>query len=243
MRAMARPIHWIRRQPQDGMRRVVIGLACVGLGAVACAPLAVPGAELADATPTLDAAYPVLEIHQTPFAELTRAAATLGAVKSADATQFWMDLTRSPEATRPVTPYPTGTAEGSYIQASGKMLGLAVTNAWFGYVDGNPVSVWASADPVEPERGCLEVLWSWPGRSSDGRYLTPSRHGPVRIIAERQNRLTLSAEDGTLFYFDVPGLQFVDSLEVIVATASPPPTRTPLSPGQPETDPQAYPYP
>ncbi|MBL8095444.1 MAG: hypothetical protein JNL73_14835 [Anaerolineales bacterium] len=240
---MTRRGRWIKRHPQGAMRHVVIGLVCVGLGAVACAPLAVPPYESPDATATLEAAYPVPELHRTPYTAQTQVAATLGAVKAADATQFFVDSTRSPEATWPVTPFLTGTAEGPYVQASGKMLGLAVTNAWFGYVDGNPVSVWASVDPVDPERGSLEVLWSWPGRSSDGRYLTQSRHGPVRIIAERQNRLTLSAEDGTLFYFDVPGLQFVDSLEVVVATASPPPTRTPFTPGQPETEPPAYPYP
>lgn len=222
---------------------MAIGLALVSLGNGACTPFAVPAAEPSDATATDGEAYPAPVIRPTPFAEQTHVAATLGAVKAADATQFFLDLTRSPEATLAVTPYPTGTQEGPYIRASGKMLGLAVTNAWFGYVDGNPVSVWASADPLDPERGYLEVLWSWPDRSYDGRFSTPSRHGPVRIIAERHNRLTLSAEDGTLYYFDIPGLQFVDGLDGIVPTALPPPSVTPWTPRPFETEPPAYPYP
>lgn len=210
--------------------RSVVSLALV-TALTACAPLTVPAIEPAQTSPEPpmagEDAYPVVEIVVTPPEELTRVAATVGAFKDADATQFWVDLTLSPYVTEPVIPVPTGTAEDVYVRASARMLGWAVTNAWYGLVDGNNVSVWAGGDPQDAERGYLEIFWSWPNSGYHGTFSTPTRHGPVRVTAELNNRLMLTAADGMLFYFDVPALQFVESLDVVVPTALPPPTWAP----------------
>ena len=227
--------------------RCVVSLALVA-ALTACAPLTVPAVEPAQTSPEPpiagEDAYPVVEILVTPPEDLTRVAATVGALKDADATQFWVDLTLSPYVTEPVTPIPTGTAEDVYVRASARMLGWAVTNAWYGLVDGNTVSVWAGADPQDAERGYLEIFWTWPNSGYHETFSTPTRHGSVRVTAELNNRLTLTALDGTLFYFDIPALQFVESLEVVAPTVLPPPTRAlNPTPAPVPTSPPEYPYP
>ena len=45
--------------------------------------------------------------------------------------------------------------------------------------------------------------------TSFGSYRTPRRVGPIRVTDAVGERLTLHADEGTLFYFDVPTRQWV----------------------------------
>jgi hypothetical protein len=65
----------------------------------------------------------------------------------------------------------------------------------------------------------------------------------VHVIAEQNNRLTLQAVDGEIFYFDVPARQFVASLTEVVPTATPLPTLTPKVYGVFTPIPTYNPYP
>ena len=60
-----------------------------------------------------------------------------------------------------------------------------------------------------------------------GRYLTPIQAGSVHITGAVGERLILQAQDGTTFYFDVPGRCYVSSLTETAPAATPRPTRTP----------------
>jgi hypothetical protein len=171
------------------------------------------------------------EFAPTPdYQAMLEAKATSIALIIAHATTAVYEFTTSPYPTVAVTPYPTGTQDDEYVHASGKMLGFKVENAWFGYVDGNSVSVWAGTLPslTDTDQGMIEVMWHWPYRIYNERFLTPTKRGAVRIIAEHNNRLVLRAADGTLFYFDLPGLRFVETLNEGVPSALPPPTYTPF---------------
>ena len=52
-------------------------------------------------------------------------------------------------------------------------------------------------------------------------YRTPTQNGIVKIIAEQNEQLTLEAEDGTLFVFDIPSREFVDSTLAVTPTPTP----------------------
>jgi hypothetical protein len=126
------------------------------------------------------------------------------------------------------TPVPTGTDESERINATGeKMWGLDVLNGWFGLIDGNDISFYAGSLLEDPEQGAIAFLIREPHRSDDQKILTPTRHGGVRVVAEQNNRLTLQAVDGEIFYFDVPARRFVASLTEVVPTVTLLPTLTP----------------
>jgi hypothetical protein len=121
---------------------------------------------------------------------------------------------------------PTGTAEDMYVKPSGQKLGLDALNAWFGLIDGNRISLWAGSLGWDPDQGAIHIMVF--GQRVSEKFLTPTRHGGVRVVSEQNNRLTLQAADGETFYFDVPALQFVASLTEVVPTATPLPTYTPV---------------
>lgn len=137
-------------------------------------------------------------------------------------------------------PVATGIWDDVYVKAQWGQQGFVVQNAWGGYVDGNPVGVFAGAWASALDQGILQVVWTFPLRGFNKQYATPGRHGSVRITGEHNNRLTLISTDGSTFYFDVPGLQFVPSLTEIVPTITPPPTYTPVVPNTPPA-PTGYP--
>jgi hypothetical protein len=134
-------------------------------------------------------------------------------------------ITRTPLDT-PIIP-PTGTREDERIKPSGEKLGLDALNGWFGLVDGNKVSIYAGSLLEDPEQGAIAILITLPYRNFSEKVLTPTKHGGVCVVAEQNNRLTLLAADGEIFYFDVPARRFVASLTEVIPTATPPPSLTP----------------
>jgi hypothetical protein len=149
--------------------------------------------------------------------------------------------TRTPFPTQIL--FPTGTFEGDEVKFSAKIKGLDALNAWGGYMDGNTVVIYAGSLLDDQEQGAIEILIKFPYRFYDEQLFTPTRHGGIRVVDEENNRLTLQAADGEVFYFDVPARQFVASLTEVVSTATPPPSLTPpvYGLGTPTTNP--YPMP
>ena len=96
---------------------------------------------------------------------------------------------------------------------------------------GNSVLVCAgSKSPREdPQQGIIGILVQVPNSgtivSGPNLYLTPLRAGAVQVIDAVGERLTLRADDGTLFYFDVLTRQWV--------TPTPGPTPIPSLPPTP----------
>jgi hypothetical protein len=136
----------------------------------------------------------------------------------------WSAITRTPFPTQ--IPFPTGTFEGSEVQFSAQKLDLNALNAWGGYLNGNTVVIYAGSWHGDPEQGAIVILITLPYRFYDERIFTPTKHGSVRVVAEQNNRLTLVAADGEVFYFDIPARLFVASLNEVVLTATPPPSLT-----------------
>lgn len=123
---------------------------------------------------------------------------------------------------------PTGIYDDERHKAQWFKFGFIVENAWFGLVNGNIVTVYAGAPVSDPEQGKLQINMVMPNRLFDGEFATPERNGALRVVAELNNRLTLMTTNGTTYYFDVPAMRFVSSLEEIVPTATPLPTDTPV---------------
>jgi len=138
--------------------------------------------------------------------------ATLNAVK-----------TQVPEAT---SIRPTGIFEDTtdfYQQ------GYQMQNAWQQQVDGAWAAVFAGAHRDDPRQGAIFTQWELPAARVGHFIDTPVKAGSVRIIAEQNDRLTLQATDGTLFYFDVPAQAFVQSLIEVVPTITPQSADTPTA--------------
>jgi hypothetical protein len=145
-----------------------------------------------------------------------------------------VSITRTPHDT--LIPPPTGTFMDETVKFSAKIKGLDALNGWFGFVDGNQIVIYAGSLLDDPEQGAIAILIKLLYRNFSEKVLTPTRHGGVRVVAEQNNRLTLQAANGEIFYFDVPARRFVASLTKVVPTATPPPTYTPYAP-------VPYPYP
>jgi hypothetical protein len=112
----------------------------------------------------------------------------------------WSAITRTPFPTQ--IPFPTGTFEGSEVKFTGEKLFLDALNAWGGYLDGNKVVIYTGSLLDHPEQGAIAILITLPYRFFSEKVLTPTQHGSVRVVAEQNNRLTLLAADGEIFYFD-----------------------------------------
>jgi hypothetical protein len=147
-------------------------------------------------------------------------------------------ITRTPFPT--YEPVPTGTREGTFIKIAGEKLGMDAENGWSGWLDGSKVAVYAGSYG-DPSQGVLEVLISAP-HGFDGRFLTPARHGAVRVIGEQHNRLILQTKDGTLFYFDLAARRYVSSMTEVALTATPASIYPPVTPS-PTFHPYPYPHP
>jgi hypothetical protein len=166
--------------------------------------------------------YP-MEIPLTPSAAAAEATSSFLSTRKADLHATFLATTPSP--TPPVTIPPTGTREDMYVKPSGEKLGLDAINAWAGIWDGKQISVFAGAILDDPNQGAIFV---WISDVIANQFLTPTKHGGVRVMSERNNRLTLVSTDGTTYYFDIPALSYVSSLTAFAPSITPAPTRTPF---------------
>lgn len=133
--------------------------------------------------------------------------------------------------------YPVGIYQEGLAEYS--RLGFNIKNGWRRDINGYPARVAAGALTSDPQQGIILASWDLPGAANAGVYETPNKVGAVQIVAEENYRLTLQAEDGTIFYFDVPAQRFVTSLTEVAPTVTPRPSSTPVPPT--DSFPKAYP--
>ncbi len=144
------------------------------------------------------------------------------------------------------TPIPTGTDTGVFtLNTSERYYFLDPKNSWFGRVNGLAARVDAGTLPENPSQGAIHLNMDLPdGSGIMEQILTPGKDGAVLVASEFNNRLVLVAEDGTVFYFDLPARSFVSSLTEWVPTPTSTATNIPYPTPQPyPTFPPAYPSP
>ena len=119
---------------------------------------------------------------------------------------------------------PTGILEEGGADFYYPTYDVIIYNKWQDVVNENGewALVCAGSMYTDPTQG-LVLIPSQPVQI----YLTPTKAGSVRIVAVQNLRLTLISENGTTFYFDVPGRRFVDSLTEVAPTVTPYRSSTP----------------
>jgi hypothetical protein len=127
-------------------------------------------------------------------------------------------------------PIPTGLYEGGLPAGFG---GKGVLNVLDTYIDGDFYEVSAGSAENDPSQGvvwvrCIPKLLEDVGRLTSTYHNLPPNSGAVRILRVNENRLVLeSVTTKQIYYFDIPGRQFVDSLTEIVPTITKIPLMTP----------------
>ena len=102
--------------------------------------------------------------------------------------------------------------------------------------------IWARGGKVltSPTQGAIRVIIAPHSLNSsyqnDIIVESPIQAGALNIIGAAGERLILKSEQGQTFYFDVPSLQFVASLDTVIPAATPPPTETLLPQLSPTDD-------
>lgn len=154
----------------------------------------------------------------------------------AEATQQYLGMLQATEIFKTGTPVPRPTIvfrdqrDTGIIQNPSSPFSYSmfhITNAWQEKINGTYVLVWVGARGIDPTQGVVIVMVDPPSPSVS--FYTPNKSGAVKITDFKGYRLILSTLDGSqTYYFDVPGMQFVDSLDEIVSTATPLPTETPI---------------
>lgn len=95
--------------------------------------------------------------------------------------------------------------------------------AWEEWTSDSYITVWPGQLTESPTQGILWVQIAPYGRFYQDRFVIPSPipAGRLSITGAMGERLILHSEQGQTFYFDVPGLRFVDSLEEKIPTITP----------------------
>ena len=95
--------------------------------------------------------------------------------------------------------------------------------AWEEWTETSYITVWAGQMTESPAQGILWVQIAPYGRFYQDKFIIPSPvlAGRLSITGAMGDRLILNSEQGQTFYFDVPGLRFVDSLKEKIPTVTP----------------------
>ena len=167
----------------------------------------------------------------TPTLIPTLSAEDLTATSAAAATQAanQQELAVTLAAVMQVTPgsllpgiYPTGAVTPPSDQAD-----FVAQNAWVGLINQRWLAVYAGALRSDPQQGALLLVTVTDERVDEQRFVVALSQGALRISAENVQRLTITAPNGTNYYFDVQARRFVGSLIAYADTATPLPTYTP----------------
>jgi hypothetical protein len=99
-------------------------------------------------------------------------------------------------------PPPRGIIEG----ASGPFSSsdFVVQNMWQDEIDGIWVVIHAGANGDDRKQGALSVVRRLPTGIKGGRYPTPQKSGSIRIVAVKDTLVSVIAEDGSTYIFDLP---------------------------------------
>lgn len=137
-----------------------------------------------------------------------------------------------------ITPRPTATLQAGVIESGDLFVvhpprRVAIENIWQDVVDDKIIRVYAGLllpdyrqpNPVQTQHGALYVITLLPtGETVTGLYITETELGALRITEQTGSKLTLVDESGEATFFDFLAYQFVDSLDTLLPTATPPVT-------------------
>jgi hypothetical protein len=176
---------------------------------------------------------PVPTLSPAPTLRPAELTATNAAAATANAESRTLSVTLA--AMMQVTP---GSARPGINSASAVSLpadaeDFSVQNVWVGSVNGTWYSLYAGAEQAHPKEGALLLVTVDRAQVWEERFRVPLSQGALRVTAEQVQRLTLSAPDGTPYYFDVLARRFVGSLVAYADTATPLPSLTPTVPVTP----------
>ena len=96
--------------------------------------------------------------------------------------------------------------------------GWKMENYWRGMVDGIWIDIYAGVRRDDWTQGRLLLQHTELTGGLIASVATPLKSGTIKVIAEQNQQLTLEAEDGTLFVFDIPSREFVDSSLAVTPT-------------------------
>ena len=115
--------------------------------------------------------------------------------------------TRAPRP--PASPTP-GWQRGIIEDDESPSSAFAIRNRWVGTIDGDDVAVFAGAAASDATQGVVVVQrLSADGSASPPRgFDTPTKDGAVHVTAVRGSRVTVVAEDGATFTFDLSTMRF-----------------------------------
>lgn len=120
---------------------------------------------------------------------------------------------------------PTGIIEGGGADFHYPNHDVIIKNHWQNVINENGewASMYAGSLYTDPTQGLVLVVTQGPLVT----YLTPIKAGALRIVEVQNLHLVLLSDNGTIFYFDVLGQSFVDSLTEVAPTVTPYLTSTP----------------
>ena len=151
--------------------------------------------------------------------------------------------------TRSIATIPTPVEVGSPLRGVIEDLGfddlrreLKSTNGWIGEIGGLVYSLSAGFYRDDESLGLvqLRIITTEEYSRTTVNVDCPRKSGALRVEDVKGSRVILRASNGELFYFDLLARQFVESLDVVVPTATPfPPPRA----EDPDPTPTWNPYP
>jgi hypothetical protein len=153
----------------------------------------------------------------------TQTVAAIGTLKAI------MEATHLATTPTLITPIylPTGIYDDQSVKISGALLFIDTQNSWSGFIDGYRFTLFAGSQQSDPNQGAFGLVTNLPDGAKIEQFVTPSKHGAIRVVTAQNNRFTLAAADGTMFYFDLPTRQFVASSTEVAPSVTPSPVTTP----------------
>jgi len=134
--------------------------------------------------------------------------------------------------TRSIEAIPTPAEVGSQLRGVIEDLGfddlrreLKSTNGWVGEIDGLVYSLSAGYYRDDESLGLvqLRIITEEEYSRTTVNVDCPRKSGALRVEDVKGSRVILRAANGDLFYFDLLARQFVESLDLVVPTATPVP--------------------
>jgi hypothetical protein len=120
------------------------------------------------------------------------------------------------QALETAVPFPAVTLEPAFFEGSEGIIRPSmalVQNGWEGYLDGRPAQLFAGVHPENATQGMvIVVLLSTPDFPREMQtYADAMQRGWLRLVSEENGVFELTAEDGSVVYFDARQRVFLDS--------------------------------
>ncbi len=216
----------MRRFLRGTLHKRAIGISVLFLGIVLVAGMTVFAAtnissDLSTAKKGTEFPYMLLPSGATPDTPHQRVFDAM----ATDRSQAIARATQSPHPRKTFAPPPTLTPAPTFTPVTAPYVaigiieahdlgpyarGVRIANRWEGYVNGQYVTVFAGKISDTAKDGFVGVTKTKFGEpfGDPTTISTPTQHGSVKITAVNMYLFTLTAEDGTVFTFDVQTLTF-----------------------------------